>query len=993
MQSGIVAAGLVVFAILLGVFGGLSYGFYEFGATWTGLAFVGGLFASLFIFNAALKGFFNKHTGRIVFAFWLLGILGSYFVYLFQTDKYPMGIDLAGGTELVYQLDFAQADRNIENAEKALAAVKADPKSDERKIEDAQRLVEGLRAAKKDAPERAAEVVRRRIDPTGTKGIPVTTLGTDKTRLRIQLPKATNEEVQRIENAIQTQGRLSFHLVAGRDQFEIEQNTKSSPTKTYFDKDTQTEWEVRQLVEKKTITGTESSQDLVIKRIPDMEGSRVVMAQPRRSQSSLGWEIEVTFDGAGSAEFGKLTEKNIGRQLAVNLDGVVHTAPVIQSAIYGVCQITGSFTEEQASELASVLKAGSLPAEVKQESKFVVGPSLGAEQIDSGMKAMFIGAGVVILFMLIYYRMNGAIAAMCTLLGLLMLLGLMGFFKATLTLPGIAGIVLTLGMAVDANVLILERLREELARGRPLRLAVTQGFDRAFVTILDCNLTTLISGIVLYYLGTGPVRGFAVTLSIGILTTLFCNLWLNWILTEWLVSRDAIKQINMMQIIKETKIDFMGMRKAWIWFTGITAAAALALVIAFPRYDVDFTGGTLLQFNFAKTKERDANDVRKTVESTVKEGVKARAEKVLSGLKELAASNKSGAELARLTEEKLPEHIDAVRSAGEINIDTINRALVSLEDAARELPRADFAAQGFGDPLPGDKFQSFTITTRLVDPIVTAELRKEVLETFQADLEPQAVTSDGKKVLVRLTAAADVNKQQFDVKLKEKLLAAAKESGNRDIKDALLALSTQNITRDGAYQVAEIGPLPADPKQADAVTRVVDLLQIENRAGGPISRVNGFGSQVAGEMFWQALAALLIANLAVFVYVWFRFDFSASWGFGAIVALIHDVLLAAGAVVAVGLLGFPILINLNIVAALLTIIGFSVNDTIVVFDRIREVKHAHPTRALEDIVNEAVNAMLGRTILTSATVILATMALLVFGGPTIQDMAFTLLVG
>ncbi|HYF50764.1 MAG TPA: protein translocase subunit SecD [Planctomycetota bacterium] len=997
MGSGVIGAALVVFAIALGVFGGISYGFYHFAFKgqeyfWPALGMFAAVIASLFVLNAALKGFFNKYSGRILFALWLIALLGSYFVFLFQEGKYPMGIDLAGGTELVYQLDFAQAERNIERAKKVVAELKASG-AEENKIREARDRVDALETAKQEAPENAAEVVRRRIDPNGTKGIPVTTMGSDKTRLRIQLPKATPEEVTRIENAIQTQGRLTFHLVAGSDQFEIRQNTLSSPTKTYYDKATNIEWEVATMVEHNTITGTKKEDELVIKRLPDMEGSRVATARAQRSQKSLGWEIEVTFDGLGSAEFGKLTEKNIGRQLAVMLDGVVHTAPVIQSAIYGVCQITGNFTEQRASEVAAVLKAGSLPAEVKQESKFVVGPSLGAEQIESGMKAMFIGAGLVILFMLIYYRMNGAIAALCTLLGLLMLLGLMGFFKATLTLPGIAGIVLTLGMAVDANVLILERLREEIARGRPLRLAVSQGFDRAFITILDCNLTTLISGVVLYYLGTGPVRGFAVALSIGILTTLFCNLWLNWIVTEWLVSKDAIKSFNMMQLIGETKIDFMRMRKAWLVFTGATAVGALVLVAAFPRYDVDFTGGTLLQFNFVRGKERDANEVRTIVEDTVKKGVQARAEKTLASMKEVAASGKTGTELSRVAEEKLGKHVEVVRSAGVIEPETINKAVTSLEAALKELPRADLAAQGFGEAVSGDKYRSFTITTRLTDPVVKAELENQVLETFEKDLEPPAVTPGDKAVLVRLDTAGEINRDTFDSKLKEKLLAAAKDSANRDIKDALIALSTQNIKRQDAYQVAEIGPLPADPKQAESVVKVVKSLQIDGRAGGPISRVNGFGSQVAGEMWWQALAALIIANIAVFVYVWFRFDFSAAWGFGAIVALVHDVAIAAGGVVLAGLLGFPILINLNIVAALLTIIGFSVNDTIVTFDRIREVKHAHPTRPLAEVVNEAVNAMLGRTILTSLTVLIADLALLFFGGPTIQDMALTLLIG
>jgi SecD/SecF fusion protein len=691
-----------------------------------------------------------------------------------------------------------------------------------------------------------------------------------------------------------------------------------------------------------------------------MDGSHVALAVARPSQDG-GWEIGLSFDSSGGVEFARLTGAHIKQQMAIVLDGVAHSAPVIQEQISNECRISGSFTEEEANKLAQVLTAGSLPADVKPESDIQVGPSLGREQISSGMTATVIGTGVVILFMLVYYRFSGLVASFCMLLNLPMLLGAMGFFKATLTLPGIAGIVLTLGMAVDANVLIIERLREELARGRSVRLAVTHGFDRAFLTIIDCHSTTLISSIVLYYLGTGPVRGFAVSLSVGILTTLFCNLWLNWLIMDWLVSRDALPGLNMMQFFKHTNIDFMGSKRLWMIITGTLAAISIALFAVDQKdlYDVDFTGGTRIQFNFAEGKAQDADAVRKKVDDVVKKGIEQR--------------------------------------------------IVALNLPPR---KEDLSVQPVDAPING-KYRRFTVTMRETEQPIVEELSKELLTDFKGDLEPDAIAVAGRSILVRINPDPTVTPEQItaaiNADLKKELSDASYAMPEKDeLRKALTALKVESVKLEEGYLVASIGPLPEEPKLPpeaagkpseantkliDDIVKIVGALKVPGRADGAISRKDAFGAQVAGEMWKQALLALIIANAAVFIYIWFRFEFSGAWGFGAIVALVHDTVIATGGVVAAHMLGFPLRIDLNIVAALLTITGFSVNDTIVVFDRIREVKAAHPTRTYEEIVNEAVNATLSRTILTSLTVLLADTSLLIFGGPTIRGMAYTLLVG
>jgi len=942
----VLPAALVIFALSLGLFGGIAYGSFELaqqGSAWIGFLIFLATFVALGVMVSALRNFFGKYSGKLMFAMWLIGILASYFVFLFQNSKYPMGIDLAGGTELIYRLDYTQTRINIEKTTDMLnQAIAKDPNSAEvRRFREAQQTME---QSMKTAPDKAAEVVRKRVDPTGTKGIPVTTYGSDKQRLRIQLPRATLEEVANVKKAIETQGRLGFHIVA--DNESIKQEVMKSPTGLSADG----QWEKRMKVETKQFTEKEEKKEtpVVIRRVPGMDGSKVAHAIASHSQEGAGWEINLTFTPEGAVEFGQLTEQNKKKQMAIVLDGIIYSDPTIQEAIFDRCRISGSFDEKRAEDLAAVLTAGSLPAEVKYENEFTVGPTLGKEQIASGMMATVIGTLAVMLFMLIYYRLAGAIAGFCTMLTIITLLGAMGFFKATLTLPGIAGIVLTLGMSVDANVLILERLREELELGRNLRIAVAHAFDRAFITIIDCHITTIVSGVVMYYLGTGPVRGFAVSLTIGILITLFCNLWLNWIIMEWVVSKDIVEKFKMLHMFDVPHIDFMGKRKLWMSLTAGLAVVSLAMVLfaegvfKMDLYDVDFTGGTLVQFNFAAGKAQD--------EQLVKDKIKK-------------------------------EVIPAVeKSMGD----------VMAKEGRKEI---EMVVQSFGSPDTAKSYRSYTVTTRVTDPAVIEAFDKQLETTFKNELEPPAIETHDKAMMIRFVERPGLSVDEIKKRLEEAKTNLVKDLSNADIAPALQNLSVTNTESKAGYTEVTLTSLPDDAKVRENVVKALESTRLADRAGGPISRKNSFGAQVAGEMKWQALWALAIANLGVFIYLWFRFEFSGAWGFGAIVALIHDVVIAAGGVVVANLCGWSMPIDLNIVAALLTIVGFSVNDTIVVFDRIREVKAAHPTRSYEEIVNEAVNATLSRTILTSATVLIADLSLLIFGGPTIRGMAWTLLVG
>jgi preprotein translocase subunit SecD len=255
--------------------------------------------------------------------------------------------------------------------------------------------------------------------------------------------------------------------------------------------------------------------------------------------------VTISFDSVGAAAFERVTGANVGQRLGIVLDGVVYSAPTIQDRISGGrAQITGSFTIEEARDLAIALRAGALPAPVEVLEERNVGPSLGADSIRQGMMSIVVGFLLVLVFMAVYYRLSGGVAILALVLNLVLLIGALGFFEATLTLPGIAGIVLTVGMAVDANVLIFERIREELRLGKTIRSAIDAGYAKAFYTILDANITTLIAALVLLQFGTGPIKGFAITLSIGIIASMFTAIFVTRFVYDFTLSRRDVRSLS-----------------------------------------------------------------------------------------------------------------------------------------------------------------------------------------------------------------------------------------------------------------------------------------------------------------------------------------------------------------------------------------------------------------------------------------------------------------
>ncbi|MBU3958447.1 MAG: protein translocase subunit SecD, partial [Candidatus Omnitrophica bacterium] len=484
----------------------------------------------------------------------ILGILGICVYFAFPLNKrINLGLDLKGGMHLVLKVDTTHL-------------------SDE---------------AKKDVADRALEVIRNRIDEFGVREPSIQKQGIDE--IVIQLPGITDRE-----RAIELIGKtalLEFKLLT-TDKEKLSQALAGNVPEGYELKYSQ-----------------EDKEPLLLEKQAVLTGDALKDASVRFNQSEFNEPlVGVEFNPEGAKQFAEITVNNIGRRLAILLDGKVQSAPRIKEAIpSGQAVIQGRFTIEQAQDLAIVLRAGALPAPMYIEEERTVGPSLGRDSISKGVKATIVGSILVFIFMISYYLLAGLVSVVALLFNLIMILGGLGMLpilfpgiSATLTLPGIAGIILSLGMAVDANVLINERIREELATGRSLRTAITNGYSKAFRAIFDSNFTTLIAAFLLFQFGTGPIRGFAVTLTIGLLASMFTAIVVTRTILEALLNLGVLKSLPMLRLIGQTKIDFIAKRKIFYVLSLIVIAVGLTAFFMKGRdaYGIDFAGGQLQEYSF-----------------------------------------------------------------------------------------------------------------------------------------------------------------------------------------------------------------------------------------------------------------------------------------------------------------------------------------------------------------------------------------------------------
>ncbi len=578
-----------------------------------------------------------------------------------------------------------------------------------------------------------------------------------------------------------------------------------------------------------------------------LEGDAVSKASADYDQNGRP-EVRMEMTGIGARDWAKMTGENIGKPIAITLDNIVYSAPFVNQVIDGGnSQISGGFTVEEAQDLANMLKIGKVPAPAKIVAEQTVGPTLGAEAIKGGMLSFGISFIVIFILMLIYYNNSGWIANIALILNLLFTIGVLTALGATLTAPGIAGLVLTIGMAVDTNVIIYERIKEELTRGRSYQAAIDEGYKRSLPPVLDGHITTLITAIILFYFGLGPVKGFATTQILGILLSLFCGILVSrWISDIFLKRKIQLKYFTNVsrRIFKHAAYKFVEFRKRAYVISFIVLGLGIAAFMYGFDYGVEFDGGRSYTVRFNKN---------------------------------------------------IASEIEAIRDELKVAFDNENPIIKTLGDAS-----------------------TLDITTSYL----INDTRPE------ADSIVKQHLFDGLKKHL----PADVDFEKFD---------------NADASSTAVG------------KIASKKVLPT----------------------------------ISDDLKKGAINATLFALAAIFLYIFLRFR-DWRYSLGTIIALFHDVLVTLIVFsFARTIVPFPLEIDQHFIAAILTVIGFSMNDTVIIFDRIREDRRLYPTAPLAQTINRAINETLSRTIMTSLTVFLTLLILFLVGGEVTRGFAFAMLVG
>lgn len=869
-------------------------------------------------------------------------------------NKLPLkfGLDLVGGTEVRIRLlpDTTKLDR----LEKQYAELEADTANKEKnaaKLAEMQKSITQEKAEQKDNFSNAAEVIRSRLNSSGLEEIAVSMQGNDK--LLIQMPGMSSADAQAIINRLKKLGQLEFRLTipASGEGANNELYSAISAAGGAEDRLNYSRSEGRFLKDSEILINTdgektdaagetlydwmhdEDGRGHVLPQEVLLTGEYISWAKAAPDPESPGMmKIDFRMTTVGSLLFGTITRTNIGRQLAVILDGKLKSAPVIRSEISTQGSISGSFTPQEARDLEIVLKNGSLKTMVMVESENTVGPSLGADSIRSGVKAMGIGFIAVLLFMLLYYRAAGLITDIILFINMMLIIAILSAFDATLTLPGIAGLILTVGMAVDANVLVFERIREERERGNTLARSIQLGYERAFVTIVDANVTTFVTALILHQFGTEAVKGFALTLIFGIICSVFTSLVLTRICFEALLEYNILKDLKMGRFFKRPNINFAALRRPAMVLSLICIVIGMFFVVKRGNENLsqEFNGGF-----FA----------------------------------ELALTEK-------LAEEDFEKKLQALRE---------------------KYP--DIKKQSFGQ-VEGGKYGSYQVRTgEAVEggEVAAKELRDALVATFP--LEKNGLIVAVKQDSEKSTPKVAVYKAELSVKkaispdaLKNLLV---NNTSLKNIEVQAGTSATDLIIFAGVPVLSVDGKVLTEDAMSNKVREQIQFLRNQKLISftEPFPLFSSTGASVASEMISKAIMALVFSMVVIFIYIWLRFQFKVSFGAGAVVALAHDVLFTIGALAIVDELGIMNgQISLVVVAALLTLVGYSLNDTIVVFDRIRENLQMGGGD-IKEVINKSINQTLSRTVITSITTLLVVVALLWLGGDVIRGFAFALFIG
>jgi len=574
---------------------------------------------------------------------------------------------------------------------------------------------------------------------------------------------------------------------------------------------------------------------------PPLEGDAIVNASKSLNQRSQ-FEVNMTMNAEGAKTWAKLTKNNIGKSIAIVLDGYVYSNPTVQSEITGGrSQITGNFTAQEADDLVNILKSGKLPAPAKIVEDNVVGPSLGAEAVHAGMTSFIWAFVVVLIYMIFYYGFKaGLVADMALITNMFFIMGVLASFGAVLTLPGIAGIVLTIGMSVDANVLIYERIKEELRAGKGVRLALSDGYSNAFSAIIDSNVTTFLTGLILFLFGTGPIKGFATTLMIGIATSFFTAIFITRLIFEQMLSK---KDANVSFTTKYTEhlfeklhIKFLEKRNIFFIISGSLILLSVgSLVMNGLKQGIDFTGGR-------------------------------------------------------------------------------------------------------------------TFVVRFDNPVSSVDVQKTLADAFDGATVEVKTFGESDQVRIATNYMIDVNNDNIDNEVEGKLY------------EGLKPFIGDNVTKD----------------------EFLSKYRMSSQKVGPT---------IATDIKTKAGYAIFFSLIVIFLYILIRFR-NWEYGFGALVALVHDVLIVLGIFsLTYNFMPFSLEIDQAFIAAILTVIGYSINDTVVVFDRIREYLGLHPKKDRVGVIDSALNSTVSRTLNTSLTTFVVLLVIFLFGSEVIQGFVFALMIG
>ncbi len=755
--------------------------------------------------------------------------------------------------------------------------------------------------------------------------------------------------------------------------------------------------------------------------------------------------IGFSFDERGGRLFGDITGRNIDRPLCILLDGVAISAPNINSRIFAHGIIQGSFTQTEVVDMVNKLNAGSLPARLVEQpiSVKTIGPSIGADNRDKGLKSGFIGLVGVMLCMAIYYTLGGAIADVALLMNLLFTLAIMALLRATFTMPGIAGTILTIGMSVDANVLIFERIREEQMRGASLRTAIKNGYDKAFSAIFDSNITTIITAAILYWVGSEDIKGFALVMMLGLLSNLFTALVVTRVIFDWLLAKRIIKDhLVMLHLIRVPHINWMGIRP--IFFTLSAILTIGGVVIFFTRddtknnkYDIEFTGGTSIQINL----KDNANLNRQEVEDRIHKIGTERGDSALAAATVYSVgtsgkqyeittteTNKTKASVAfprtGQTVEAMTAAITKAMEKKDVRLDNV--AITSVGGTSTEFT---ITTSQLNTSLVGDILRTAFPDANVSQPQVDEIVNNAVLTAFANELEIQQnlqpeIISQGKITQETIDSYPELADFLGGIKIECKIeRVATADEINRRFTDLRFKPDTQNLNW---YSYKILGPdmatiepnqpvnsfvyLSVEPEAGfrevtgdewaqfvkNETTKVMDAAELETS----LPRVTQINPSVGAEAKTRALVAIVLSLIAMLIYIWVRFG-DLHFGFGAVITLFHDTCVNVGMVaactyIATTKIGQMLLIgdfkiDLVMIGAFLTLLGYSINDTIVVYDRIRE--NRRKGTLTPQIINNSINETLSRTLLTGTTTLLVLFVMYLFAGKALRGFNFAMLFG